>query len=240
LAALARGVDAGRGSDRSSPAIKPEPAAPPNIGPIRPCEICVHVAQQSYDFLRRYQYDIIVNPERQSELAERGGLCAFHVWAYESVASPFGTCAGFAEVLDRLAERLLSTAASHSVVAEQVCIVCDARATAETAAVRAVTLRLQQNLDDTLRALGDLCIPHLRLLVAAIADPEIGERLFDREPVLLHRVAEDMRRYALKHEGGRRYLASAEETQAGRRALQLLAGHRSLNTPVPDGARSAP
>jgi GTP-binding protein EngB required for normal cell division len=248
LTTLARGVDAGRASARSNPAIPAMPVAQANVDPMRPCAICVDVARKSYDFLCRYQYDIVVNTERQRELAERNGLCAFHIWGYESIASPLGTCAGFAAVLDRLAERLVSAAASRTslsapsngVVAEPSCIVCDARAAAETAAVKAVALRLRQSPDDVLRSLGDLCIPHFRLLAGAIADPQIAARLFGREATLLQRVAEDMRRYALKQEGLRRDLASDEEMQAGHRALSLLGGHRSLNTPIPGGSRCAP
>jgi hypothetical protein len=250
LTALAQGVDASRASDRSSAAVAAPPPAPQtNIGPMRPCEICVDVGRQSYDFLRRYQYDIFVSTDRQRELAERRGLCGFHIWAYDGVASPLGTCAGFAAVLDRLAERLASVALSgasfssgppDSVVAEPACIVCEARAAAETAAIKSVALRLRQRPDDALRSLGDLCIPHLRLLAAAIPDPQIAARLFGREAALLQRVAEDMRRYALKHEGVRRYLASAEELEAGKRALLLLGGYRTLNTPAPGGPRRAP
>jgi hypothetical protein len=247
VTALAQRVDAGCASAWSGLAITAAPAMQPYAGRIRPCEICVDIAQQSYNFLRRYQYDIIVSTERQRELAERGGLCSFHIWAYESVASPVGTCAGFAAVLDRLAERLLSAAASRSsfstpqrpAVAEPSCIVCEARTVAETAAVKAIALRLRQSPDEALRSLSDLCIPHFRLLAAAVADPDITARLFGREAALLQRVAEDMRRHALKHEGGRRYLASAEETQAGRRALLLIGGHRTLNTPRPDSERLA-
>jgi hypothetical protein len=39
------------------------------------------------------------------------------------------------------------------------------------------------------------------------------------------------RRYALKHDGLRRFLASEEETSAADRALLMLAGHRTVNTP---------
>jgi Dynamin family len=248
LTTLARGVDASRSSARSNPAIPAMPIAQANVGPMRPCAICVDVARKSHEFLCRYQYDIFVNTERQRELAERRGLCGFHVWGYEAVASPLGTCAGFAAVLDRLAERLHSAAAScgslsapsNGVIAEPSCIVCEARAAAEDAAIQTVAPRLRQNPDDALRSLGDLCIPHLRLLASAIADPQIVARLLGREAALLQRVGEDMRRYALKHEGLRRDFASDEETRAGERALLLLGGHRSLNTPIPGGSRHAP
>jgi hypothetical protein len=44
-----------------------------------------------------------------------------------------------------------------------------------------------------------------------------------------------MLRYALKHDGVRRHLASDEETSAADRALLLLAGHRAINTPAARG-----
>jgi hypothetical protein len=55
-----------------------------------------------------------------------------------------------------------------------------------------------------------------------------------RQAALLERLSEDMRRFALKHDGLRRYLASEEETNAADRALLILAGHRTINTPLPD------
>ena len=83
LTTLARGVGTGRASAWSHPAIPAMPVAQAHVGPMRPCVICADVARKSYDFLCRYQYDIFVNTERQHELAERNGLCGFHVWAYE-------------------------------------------------------------------------------------------------------------------------------------------------------------
>jgi hypothetical protein len=41
-------------------------------------------------------------------------------------------------------------------------------------------------------------------------------------------VSEDMRRYALKHDGIRRYMASGEELAAARRGLTIVAGHRNV------------
>lgn len=52
-----------------------------------------------------------------------------------------------------------------------------------------------------------------------------------REAAVLRRMSEDMRRYALKHDGLRRYLASEEETKAAKRALMILGGHRGLKIP---------
>lgn len=240
LIALTSRIDADRTETSEVRHATADPPAASALGRIRPCEICGVVARRLYDFLARYQYDIIVSPERQRELAERGGLCSFHLWEYERLASPHGICASFAAVLDRHAQRLstdVSDRPSGNLVPEPVCIACETRAAAEAAAVEEIAARLQQNSDDEQRSLTDFCVPHFRMLAAAIADPGMTARLFDGEAALLHRVAEDMRRYALKHEGVRRDLASEEEEQAARRALLLLAGHHTLNTPA---ARSAP
>jgi Dynamin family len=242
LAEIAKDVDGGgrAGVSRSAPASSP--LLPANLGPMRPCPICAEAAEQIYDFLRRYQYDVFVDPGTQRELAERNGLCSFHVWGYEAMASPVGTCVGFAPLLDRLAEGLAAAAAvscPSPAVALPACVLCDARAAAESAAVQRLALRLRQHPDPALGTLGDLCLPHFRLLAAVLDDRDLAGRVFARQAALLRRVAEDMRRYALKHEGIRRHLVSAEETQAAARALLLLGGHRSLNTPRPNAPRPA-
>jgi Dynamin family len=77
-----------------------------------PCEICAHVGRRLFDFLTTFQYDIIFNAESQQRVAERGGLCSFHTWQYQSIASPHGTCVGYAHILDRLAAELRNLAAS--------------------------------------------------------------------------------------------------------------------------------
>jgi hypothetical protein len=119
------------------------------------------------------------------------------------------------------------------VPASVVCLLCDARTAAEAAAVAATAAGLRQHADQALAALSELCLPHLRLLVAALGDIPVTARLLARQAAMLRRMAEDMRRYALKHDGLRRYLASDEETKAAERALAMLAGHRAINTPSP-------
>jgi hypothetical protein len=67
------------------------------------------------------------------------------------------------------------------------------------------------------------------MLAKSIEDRATARRLLLSEAHALDRVAEDMHRYALKHDGVRRFLASDEETRADRSALVLLAGHRNVN-----------
>ena len=51
------------------------------------------------------------------------------------------------------------------------------------------------------------------------------------EADLLHRLSEDMRMYALKHDAIRRELMTQEERQAYLHALERLAGSRFLSLP---------
>jgi Dynamin family len=219
--------------------------AGPNSEPqLAACEICGEVNRRLFDFLTKFQYEIIVRPVSRREVAERGGLCSFHTWQYHSVASPHGTCVGYADVLDRWAaalrrlEALFCSANSPGVgalsVRPEACFACAVRAAAESDAVRSIASRLQENRGRSFNFLSALCLPHFRLLLAAIPELEIRRRLILRQAGVLERLSEEMRRYALKHDGLRRYLASEEETNASDRALLMLAGHRTINTPPPD------
>jgi hypothetical protein len=200
------------------------------------CEICARINEALWNFLCRFQYDIGTQHDEQQSLAERGGLCSFHTWQYESIASPQGTCAGFSPLLDRLAEELRTVAATGDIgraIEDLVsdpegCAMCAVHARAEAEAISVTTRRLSKDAQ-SLDALSAICLPHLALLAAAIEDPALKHRLLEREAAILERLSEDMKRYALKRDAVCRYLLTEEETGAARRALLLLAGHRNVN-----------
>ena len=66
-------------------------------------------------------------------------------------------------------------------------------------------------------------------MLAHVDDESAGRRLVLREAAMLERTAEDMQRYAIKHDALRRHLVSQEENDAPLLGLQLLTGHRSVN-----------
>ena len=113
IAAIAREMG-GRPAIPVSPALTGSSNLATEAAPGRPqpCIICAHALEQAFDFLRKFQYEITVIPERRRQLAERGGLCTFHTWIYEQIASPQATCVGYADVLDEWASRLLAAAAA--------------------------------------------------------------------------------------------------------------------------------
>jgi small GTP-binding protein len=242
LGALARQIGGARGSAAATVAISGGNAASTLGTEAKPCEICAHVADRMFDFLRKFQYAITVDPEQQRQLSDRGGLCSFHTWRYQQMASPQGTCVGYASVLDRWAIRLSAFAVPSAetgaerrelALTEGPCAACDVRTTAEATAVNSVAGRLRATPDQALSSLSDICIPHLRMLSAMLGDHPVGARLLARQGALLQGTADNLRRYALKHDGLRRYLASEEEEKAAERALSILAGDRNLNTPAP-------
>jgi GTP-binding protein EngB required for normal cell division len=206
----------------------------------RGCPICIEVEHAMYDVLCTYQYDVAVDKEVQAALVRNGGLCAFHTWHYEAIASPHGTCMAFPRVLERLANALRDLAGDrrdgHQTRVEallpdkQHCALCIAQDKFEDAAIAKAARSVRAAHADGGRGqMPAICLHHLPATLAALPsdDPACAE-LLALEAGALDRLAEDMRRYAVKHEGVKRHLASDEETGADRKALLILAGDRNL------------
>jgi hypothetical protein len=70
------------------------------------CALCEHLTTLIFPFMREYPYRLLKDPAERNRNAERGGMCPFHTWMYESTSSPQGICAGYAPVLLHLADRL--------------------------------------------------------------------------------------------------------------------------------------
>jgi hypothetical protein len=204
------------------------------------CEICTYVADKIWSFLCSYQHDVIINHDEQQHFADRGGLCPFHVWQFQSVASSYGICAGYPPLLDRLATALRHSASATDL--QQVhaqleallpdqhdCALCDARDSAEREVIESTRKRLSRDKARELNALTAICLPHFVMLVSAIQDADLVRVMLERHSAVLERYSEDMKRYAIKHEVVRRDLASQEETTAAERGLLLMAGRRQVN-----------
>jgi GTP-binding protein EngB required for normal cell division len=211
-----------------------------DVQTLPPCEVCAHAAEKLWQFLCKYQYDIIVSQAEQRRFAAHGGLCPFHTWQLQSVASPYGICAGHAPLLDRLAAalgRLASTPDPGHIRPELQrllpdqcdCILCNVRDAAEQEAIAAAASALERNPTPALAPLSAICFPHLVLLVSAIRDDDLVRSIVRRQATVFERYAEDMKRFAIKHDGARRHLASEEERTAAERALLLIAGRRQVN-----------
>jgi small GTP-binding protein len=207
----------------------------------RACAVCAHVAHATFEFLRHYQYRLSISPEVQAAHAARGGLCPQHTWEYGTLASSHGFCIGNPPLLEKLAQTFVALAASEqsgsSLAAEigaqlptaDTCVLCVEQTRAEKEAVARLAAKLNDTPDQVWGSFSAVCIPHLRLLAAAVDDANTLRRLMGREAALLGRLAEDMRRYATKRDAIRRNLIDEEETYADQRAMTALAGLRHVN-----------
>jgi small GTP-binding protein len=213
----------------------------PNLHRLRSCEICDEIAEKMWDFLCRYQYELSISHAEQERLADRGGLCPFHAWQYEAIASPYGVCTAYPMLLDRLAAELcdatkavsardvLVNRIQHLLPTHEDCVLCSIRNKVEEDAVEAVKGRLAEDTGHTLNSLSAICLPHFAMLAGAVRDDEVVRQLMRRQAIILQRFSEDMRRYALKHNAVRRHLASQEETAAAERGILSLVGRRNVN-----------
>lgn len=95
--------------------------------------------------------------------------------------------------------------------------------------IRSIVERLETNPDLDELTRSALCLPHLEQLLPHVKAPSLREQLLLLEAAVMERTAEDMQRYAIKHDALRRHLVSREEHDAPLLGLQLLVEHRSVN-----------
>jgi len=201
------------------------------------CEVCKAVMGKTMKFLARYQYDLSTRPRSQEQHAKDGGFCPLHTWHYEQVASPRGVCTAYPALLNQMAERLRHLAANgtqesndfSSPLLESHCPACQVRWATEDQVVASIVSRTSESPEPDKLPLSALCLPHLQLVLRRTKSESVRKLLLCREAALMERVAEDMQRYAIKHDALRRDLASSEEHNSYLQALQLLVGHRSVN-----------
>jgi ribosome biogenesis GTPase A len=204
------------------------------------CAVCDRVVDAVLDFLRQYQYDLYVLADVQRSHAEAGGFCPMHTWQYASLASPQGICSAYPQTLLRFSEDLLCLAevscpkhvhdgvAEPPLPADRTCPACVKAREAEQRAVRELAGRLESGSDGSKVAERHFCLTHLEALLLALHDSSSAKQLLEREGETFRRIAENLQRYALRHEGRRSDLITEEEWQAPKQALTLLAGHHSV------------
>jgi GTP-binding protein EngB required for normal cell division len=219
------------------------PAATIQIERRTGCWICAAMLDAIFGFLSKYQYELTINPETQREHASRGGFCPLHTWQYENLSSPYGVCTAYPNLAHRIAgglERLAGEASeacgSHEeltslLATAKTCRVCEVRIEAEQKAVNGVATTVRDTTESGEARLPACCLPHLALVAESLGAGKAARTLLHAHARLLERTAEDLQRYALRHDALRRYLTSEEERRASQLALLLLAGHRSVNAP---------
>ena len=219
-----------------------EPPVPAfNRNQLRACQVCTEIDDAIWDFLARYQYELSVNLESQAHFSRRHGFCCHHTWEYQRLATAYGTCAGYPLLLERIAAslRTVGTAAGdprkgieNLLPTRANCVACALRDRTEAHALRQLAERLRQDLACELDNLSALCLLHLLGLSEAVDNSETARSLASHLASTFERVAEDMRRFALKRSAIRQQLETTEEQTAAERGLLLVAGRPGVNSVV--------
>ncbi len=208
----------------------------------RPCQVCARVADAMMKFMAKYQYQIIVSENERDALASRGGLCPLHTWQYAEIASPQGISTSYPRVLTDLSGRLADIARSQAagslaehtkklLARDEKCRACLEQSKHEEQVVNEVLKAIiAPNVEESGR-LPVLCLLHLGAVLRKVRDDNLARSLVDFEAAIFERLAENMERYALKHDSLRRGLQSDDERIAYHRGLSQLVGDKRLQAP---------
>jgi GTP-binding protein EngB required for normal cell division len=207
------------------------------------CRICGAILDAVFKFLSRYQYDLTINEETQQEHAQRNGFCPLHTWQYENISSPYGVCTSYPALAHHIAAKLMdvshgmlngfcsSTDLEEFLPTTTTCRICEVRNNAERKAVKDAASTAREALAAHQSRLPACCLQHLTLVAEMLGTCVAAQVLIRSHAALLERTAEDLQRYALRHDALRRHLTSDEERSAATLILLLLAGHRSVSAP---------
>ena len=203
------------------------------------CEICVRCDNAVYGYMSKIQYELSASEAERTAHAKRGGFCPLHTWQYESVASPQGVCSAYPPLMFATGARLRGLmkhqgspalaldGLRRTVAGANACLVCKLISSEEKKTAANVLRRLSGQEPTDFPA---ICMRHLETVLSLEPPAEIRRRLLDEQARVLERIAENMQRYALKHEGLRRHLMSEAEHFACEAGLARLVGLRKLTT----------
>lgn len=226
----------------SRPAMKPWPEAELMEAVRRPCHVCAKVADAMMKFMAKFQYQLVINESTRATLADRGGLCPLHTWQYAEIASPQGISNSYPAVLIALSRRLKVLAESDPLASlgartrslltgPEKCRTCEEQRTTEEKVITQTCEDLSGEKGREPAKLPVLCLSHLSALLRREPDSDLARDLLEFEAAILERLAENMERYALKHDALRRGLQSEDERVAYHRGLSQLVGDKRLRAP---------
>jgi GTP-binding protein EngB required for normal cell division len=207
------------------------------------CIICSQAEHELFHFMSRRQYELSTNESERLDHAKHGGFCALHTWHYHAITSPQGVCTAYPPVLMSLSWRLKSLSqeeASSSSKADAVsellprpttCPACHPISAVEEHAAGEIAVSLASGESTARINLPALCLFHLCSVLRMKPDPNVAGVLILEQSRVLETLADNMQRYALKHDAIRRQLATEGEQQAHKRGVLRLVGSRDLSRP---------
>jgi GTP-binding protein EngB required for normal cell division len=208
----------------------PRSTARIGAGPVRLCDLCERINQNLFEFLCHFQHAVVTDAGELERFVVAQGFCTRHFWLYFALAAPRDVCVALSPLLKALSAQFQQgLSESHpSTPHPATCRMCTIQERLESETIAAVGSQTVSP-DSTLPNAPSLCVPHLRLVVERLDNTRLATALCAEHARGFERLAEDMQRYALKHDALRRYLTSEEERDAAEDAMHRIAGRRLIN-----------
>jgi GTP-binding protein EngB required for normal cell division len=201
---------------------------------MRSCAICRQIEDAFFEFLSTYQYVLVKDPKARAAFVAEGGFCATHWWQYASMAASRDICVTVTPLLKQIALDLWGLEARSNDALESPYVTFRGGPRCKMCAIQKnIELEMSAKLagggqKELHAAASAICLPHVFRIASVISDPSVARVLVANQARMADRLAEDMQRYALKHDGLRRSLVSEEEETVAATAIRFIAGARSL------------
>jgi GTP-binding protein EngB required for normal cell division len=198
--------------------------------PVQRCELCERINDRFFEFLCQFQHRVVTDGQSLERFTASHGFCARHLWLYAALAAPRDLCVALAPVLRSWSKELREPRREGEKALPPIqCQMCAIQERLESETIIRVAAERLPGVSEFPMA-PSLCIPHLRMVADALPDPALVRALCAEHARSFDRLAEDMQRYALKHDALRRYLTNEEERRADDDAMHRLAGRRLINS----------
>jgi GTP-binding protein EngB required for normal cell division len=204
------------------------------------CFVCERMADETFKFMSRFQYELSHSRDKQLFHASRSGFCALHSREYARLASPQGIASGYPNTLLSVAERLRSLLGidglrddwksdlERLMPSREKCQACTVVAECERGVVERFVREYQETERKSDFEVPCVCLRHLEAIMEATAEPDLAIRLILHSVAVLQRTAENLERYALRHGGLHMELVTKEELEAPEKGLGLLVGQPNV------------
>jgi GTP-binding protein EngB required for normal cell division len=207
---------------------------------ISSCFLCQRMAETTFKFMSRFQYELSHSLKEQLFHASRSGFCALHSREYSRLASPQGIASGYPKTLLFVSGRLRSLSCDGGlrddwkekyeqlVPDHHKCRACQVVAETETEMTNDFVREYGNGQPHIENDLPCVCLRHLQAILEAAPDTEFANRILLRSATVLEYTAENMERYALRHGGRHMELVTREELESPEKGLNLLVGQPSV------------
>lgn len=207
----------------------------------RECPVCHHLAEYSFDFLSKWQYQIGKDEKIRVSFAKELGFCPLHTWQLLSLCSSRGASIGFANLAEEISDRLLQIQHQQKPTSElekvdvhhsHNCRLCGNLLNVESAYIKKLAdfIQAEGGLNRYQRSEG-VCVHHLGKLLSIVSEAETKDFLLKHTSDKFARDAEEMRSFTLKNDALRKSLQNRDEKDAWLRAVSRLVGNHSLSIP---------